>query len=216
MQSNPEIEVAFYAQVGDINGLSQCESIEEHEQVEARLLNGHKVRVRKVKKKEIVQYFFTAKKKRADDAKLSDSMEYTSETTQDTFDALSMVAERRIVKTRYRFRSNSIGMKVADRSEVIRLDEVGFEVDVFKKLTDASGGTSSWIKVDVELQELMAFVKKQYPDIQTFALRINTQKLPFKPTKIIYPDKANEEEKKLIATLWSNEFSESLCPVPST
>lgn len=209
MTPNPEMEVVLYAKVGDFTGLAQASKIEEHEQLEARLLDGqNKIRVRKTTAHgtDTPVYEFTAKRKNPDNSDaMQDSMEYTSVVTEDFFKTFeTAVMEQKLVKTRYYFPNNSITLTIGKTAQLLTIPNVGFEVDVFKP----KGEPCEWVKIDVEVDPILAYLKEKFPEITGgVKLVIKTPKLPFKPLDIIYKPTADEAQKAFIAELWQNQFT---------
>lgn len=209
MNSENEIEATFYAKVTDFTGLSQADDFEEHVQVEARFMNGIRSRVREIIRSDDTKskHVFTIKTnnngQNKDSNGIMDSLEYSVMVSEEFFNIYSKFAERKMIKTRYYFKNKSISIKVDQTKDNIVLDNVGFEVDIFK----TKGTPCQWAKIDIEIDPLLKELEEKYPEIESFNLKIKTIDLPFKPVNIIFVNTATNEQKEMIDRLWNTEYT---------
>lgn len=211
MQGKSEVEITLYAKVSDFDGLQQADEVEEHIQLEARTLNGDKIRIRKttVKGGRPV-YVFTAKQKNraVEDQQdgIADVTEYDAAVTEEMFQVFEKIMEQKIVKTRYRFKNTCL-IKATGQSEPIpvSLDNMGYEVDVF----ETYGSPCKWVKIDIEIDALSEYLAKEHPDVKEYKLQVKVSHLPFKPIDIIFPSTADEAQKAFIENLWRSQFAMS-------
>lgn len=213
MKGNRETEIVFYCLIGNPEGLNQADRVEDHVQIEVRTVNGHKLRVRKTSDPDgsNVKYEYTGKKKNKGDLEsgpkmVQDSVEFDSPITEEMFNAFAQTAEQKIEKRRYYFKNCNIILTLGDKEDVIVLDNVGYEVDVFK--TD--GKFTERAKIDVETDPILEYIEKHYPDLKDIAVKVKPGSLPFEPNDYIFPPTASPEKKKFIEDLWANTFTTKL------
>lgn len=214
-----ETEVVLYARIGNPDGLKQAVREEKHVQLETEFTNGTRARVRKVESGQGVQYFFTFKLKDRqdqDDQVIESSRERTTEVDEGFFQDFYKVAYREVKKTRYVFNSNSVTLtlkKSADDTEAekIALPAVEFEVDLFDgQPTDgAISGGQIWCKIDVEVDNILAYLKVNRPELKDVNLHLGVSNLPFSPQSIIQATTENAQEREQITELWTF-FAKSL------
>lgn len=205
MEHNSEIEIIFYAKVSNPEGLKEASNIEDHHQLEARLMDETKIRVRKttaVSSSNATSFIFTAKKKK-ESTQVNDYDEFNSVVDQRFFDTFFQVMEKEIKKRRYYFKHKSITITLGDVPDPIILDDVGYEVDVFTR----EGRTYDYVKIEVEINPILDYVNKHYPDLKSVNMNVKIDNLPFKPISVIFPPKATDEQKAFIDELWKNNFS---------
>lgn len=199
IQKEPENEIAFYAQVGNWLGLDEALSQEDQEQWEIKIASteeGRKKRVRvrrttpltKDGSGELVpgqdNFVLTAKTKVETGSDVTGNMEENVEVGPAVFTLFKGFSESGMIKRRYRFNSNSVLIKYDGKEVKIAEALVGFEVDVFP-LKNGESGYSPWVKIDVEVDKVMAAVKDLGLDRNKIEFNIDPSKLPFKPVNII-------------------------------
>lgn len=212
-----ETELTVYARLDDLNELEGvADAIEDHIQLESTLITGHRQRVRKVTpiKGEGVgsdRFEFTTKYKLPDDAGIPSSLETTADVDEQFYDTYSMMAVRGIVKRRY-----SIAGKVPRISglpENIVLPAVRYEVDVFTIPKGKDGEKSNWIKMDIELQDILKALKEQgIVNFENVRQKFNLDALAFVMHDMFSPQSATPEQKELLGKLWETEFALKLNP----
>ena len=212
MNGTSEIEIVFYAKIGDSEGLKKADAIEHHVQLETRLNNGNKIRVRKTSGPgdENPSYVFTAKKKSrppssdVSEQVVQDSTEYNSDVDEKFFDTFSEIMEQRIDKIRYTFKNRSITITLDGVETPIVLGDVCYEVDFFT----TNDQVADYVKVDIEVDSILAYINEKYPDLGDLHMKIKPGDLPFKPYDIIFPPKATPEQNELIQNLWKTKFTQ--------
>ena len=208
MKSNPETEITFYSKIGDPLGLSHADEVEDHVQLESRLIDSNKIRVRKTTKQPSnnVEYVCTCKRKDQNvknPSTISDSIEYHAKVDEAFFVMFEKIMEQKIEKRRFTFKNRSINLILGNVEEPIHLEHVGFEVDYFLK----DGKRSEYVKIDVEVDQIIAYIDQHYPDLKSISLTLKLNNLPFKPIDVIYPPNASDEQKALIKNLWDTQFT---------
>ena len=199
-----ETEAVIYCKSGDTEGFGECDHFEHHEQLEGRFENGVKCRVRKVQPSshsKDPKYYFTYKIKDTSQS-IDSNFEYTTEVDQAFFEGFRKVADRLLVKTRYVFKSTSVTMSLVQGSEEKKttIPNVLYEVDVYTK---EDGHVSEWVKIDVEVDDIVEHLSEQHPDLKDFKLKIKVSHLPFKPMEVTLPDKQDPENQALLDAIWS-------------
>jgi len=207
IKAEREVEVVIYAEITHPDGLSQASYIEEHEQLESRYDNGTSVRVRKVTPagESASTYIYTTKVRIGDDPSIQTMEEFSVEVNEAFFEVFKISANRRILKTRYYFESKTISLKNGDGDAVLRIPDVGYEVDVFK----TTGTPSTWAKIDIEIDAVEDYLNKTMPG-EEYHLHVKVSHLPFKPANCIINGKGTDEQKGFISNLWETEFAEDL------
>lgn len=213
-----ETEVVVYARIGNPDGLKQAVREEKHVQLEAEFTNGTRARVRKVESGQGVQYFFTFKlkdRKDQDEQVIESSVEHTTEVDEAFFLGFHKVAFREVKKTRYVFNSQSVTLtstKPGDENPTkISLPAVEFEVDLFdgQPTEGAISGGEIWCKIDVEVDNILAYLKVNRPELTDVKLHLGISNLPFSPQNIIQATTENAQEREQIKELWTF-FAKSL------
>lgn len=202
--SSKETEVVFYAKVGDMVALKSCEDFEDHYQIENRLMDGSKIRVRKTINRGEITFDFTCKKKTKEQESKSNQecTEFNSRVDEDFFNLFKNIASDMIVKRRYKFKSQKLTLSISGQLEPINIDDMVFEVDLFTR----DGVESEYVKIDVEVDKLVAWIEEHYPDVTEARLIISTDKLPFEPYDVIHAPTATEEQKATVQKIWNEQF----------
>lgn len=212
-----ETEVVVYARVGNPQALEGAVSREEHVQLEGEFCNGTRCRVRKVTKPDGVEYFFTYKlkdRKDQDNAVIESSRELTTVVDEAFFEGFYKVAFREVKKIRYVFSSQSVTLTLIapaveggePEQHKVELPNVEFEVDVFENQPNPG---ELWCKIDVEVDNILDFVKSKYPTLQDVKLHLGISNLPFSPQDIIQATSEESGDREQISTLWES-FAKSL------
>lgn len=181
-----EIELCFFAEVTKKEGYDQAQAVEQHDQYEFRLPPGQegqrrgRVRVRKTVKNGEVRYQETIKTPIDPTSTLGDSEE-TIDITEAYYNTwLKTFATKGQRKTRYTYLANSVKMTV--NGNQIELPKLVFEVDRFY---NTQGQKSQWVKIDVEVQDIIAVLKANHEDIKHAQFAIDFGCLPLGITKFI-------------------------------
>lgn len=206
MSKNSESEISIYAKIGEPEGLKQANHVEHQEQWEYRLPvpkgeRGPKMRVRKTTidgRSECVETI----KIPLDTAKSLDKMaqvtEYPSVINEEYYQAwIKAFGTKGCKKTRYTFITTDVELTVGD--QVVQVPRLKYEVDVFLVNKDEA---STWCKIDIEVDELLAYMAEHHPDIKNVALVVKISHLPFKPTQAILGNDPDPEKDAIRRQLW--------------
>lgn len=199
-----ETELVLYAKVNEPTMLDQCSDKERHVQVEGTFSTGVRCRVRHINKGGEDTYEFTYKLKsetKEGGNNVEACVEHTVAVDKPFFDDFLKVAERVITKTRFIFNSQRISMKLnkdSEDAEVIEIPNVQFEVDVF----DNQPQEELWCKIDLEVDNILNFLKTNYPQVKDIKLVATVTTLPFKPDNILLGHSQDDKVKDKISELW--------------
>lgn len=208
-----ETEVALYAKIEDPESLQEADLIEDHIQVESTLISGARMRVRKITPIKggpeggADRYEITLKVPVENSAGIPSSEETTQETDRGFFEAFSNVAHRAIVKRRHVFVGRAPNITGA---EGVVIPPVKYEVDLF--INPHTRKKTDWIKVDIELDEVIKALKEAGIDTTGVKQRFNLSNLPFTSENMFSNQSATPEQKQLLGKLWETEFSIKLAP----
>jgi len=200
-----ETEIVLYCKIGDLAGLEQCTRKEDHHQLEVRFETGHTSRVRRVTKDGVDSYTFTFKVKGGEHegGNLVEAMiENNVEVDKDFYENFKKVASRELVKTRYVFVSESVTMEVMQPDAgptKVDIPNVEYEIDVYK---DASDQIVPMCKIDVEVDNIMNFLAKEFPDIKDIRIRLKVGHLAFKPQEVVPAASEEEDARNFIDAFW--------------
>ena len=203
---NPETEVAIYAKMTNPEGLKEAEHVEHHEQLEGPSVDGGRFRCRKTTTGESVTYVLTMKVKVKDSgvAGIDGSLEYDLDIDEAFYEAFKHLSTKRLVKTRYVFHGKNTSLNTGEGEEAPHLPPVKYEVDVFTK---SDGTTSEWVKIDIELDGIIAKLKESGKSIDDATLSLKVTHLPFKPTGGFIAKQATPEQKATLDDIWDNHFN---------
>ena len=205
---NVETEVAIYAKMTNQEGLKEASHVEHHEQLEGPSVDGGRFRCRKTTTGEDVKYVLTMKVKNPGDGigGIQGSLEYDLEIDEAFYTAFKNLATKRLDKTRYIFHGEGTTLdkeSSSDQEDVV-LPPVKYEVDVFRK---EDGTESEWVKIDVELDDVIAKLQEAGEDADETKLRIKVSHLPMSPVGGFIAKQATEEQKKILDDIWDNHFN---------
>lgn len=197
-----ETEFTIYAKVTNPKGLEKADAIEHHLQLEKSLGEKGRCRVRKTTGVGHEKIEFTLKSKSGDSHIAH--IEHTVPVDQDFMDCFQSVCDYKWDKTRYKFITKSVTMKLegSDDNE-IELPKAIYEVDIFKK---PDGEISEWCKIDVEVDEIQKFIESKYPDVSKMRLIIKISHLAFKPILAMEKTRSNPEVERRINELYEKEY----------
>lgn len=202
-----ETEYVIYAKIGNAEGLKSAISTEHHLQIEAMLKSGAKTRVRATTKDNITSYEYTLKLKHKENEEGNEfNNEYNIQVDQTFLLAYQKAADKYVDKNRYKFKSEQVRMKaiIDDKPMEIDIPNIEYEVDVYKR---KDGTFSQWCKIDIEVDNILNFIKANYPYIKDIRLNVKISHLPFEPTEAILVANATEEQHKFLSNLWDTEFN---------
>jgi hypothetical protein len=207
-KSNNETEIAIYAHIGDMNGLSHAVSTIHQEQLETEFFNGVRCRVRKEVIGTGTTYTLTYKVKQENTGVVSSNKEYNASVDSDFFEGFRHVAKKRIKKTRYIFNSRLVQFELVPtigETVVLTLPQVIYEVDVYQKVDNTS---SEWCKIDIELDGILAAIPKDLNmTSKEIKAVIKISHLPFKPIHGMLNSSENSKTKTIISKIWDEEWN---------
>lgn len=199
--NSTEIELCFIAEIKNRDGLKQATDIEHHEQWEYRIPpaeDGRKrgrIRVRATNKQDQFTYTETIKTPHSQENNLGDT-EYTQTVTREFFEVWkSCFASTGQKKTRYTFVTDNVKIKV--QGNELSFPTVKFEVDIFY---NKEGKPSAYAKIDVEVQEIIEHIKKNYPDVDAAKFEIDFSSLPLDIGQVYNCGTEDEQERAMIDT----------------
>lgn len=199
MSSETEIELCYFCEVRDPSGYDKASATETHEQYQYTLpltkegLRRGKIRVRKTVKNGETVYEEVIKKPMNGESSLGDT-EFPTTITEAYFKAWRHVFQAEgQSKIRYTFSSNSV--KIKFRGEEVVAPPIKFEVDVF---VDGRGRKSKWAKVDIEVQELVELLSKQYENVNAAEFHIDFSSLPLDIGQVVSAATKDTEERAAI------------------
>jgi hypothetical protein len=208
-----ETEITLYAKLDDPESLKEAENIEDHVQLEVIVATGAKTRVRKIvpvkgQDAETGERFeYTIKQKLPDDAGVPSSLETTQDVDRNFYVNFAGIAHRAIVKRRYSFQGAAPKM---NEELNLALPAVKYEVDQF--INPNTKKPSEWIKIDIEIDEVLKALREQNIDTTGLKQRFNLSNLPFIAADMFSPMNMDEQQKKLLGDLWEKEFAQVLAP----
>lgn len=203
-----ETEAVIFAKITNPEGLGEAISKEHHEQLEADLGKTGRCRVRKTTTETDVIYEFTIKTPSAGvGAGVKSVVEKTVRIDEEFYEAFRPMAKKMLRKTRYVFNANlNIGSSVMhDRSTASA--GVKYEVDVFET---QQGYHSPWAKIDVELDDILRFIREPGSEVRVdkpIRLTFKVSHLAFKPTGWFLVPQATPEQKALLDELWDKHYN---------
>ena len=200
---NPETEVAIFAKMTNPEGLKEADHVEHHEQLEGPSVEGGRFRCRKTTTGESVTYVLTMKTKgKSGIAGIAGSLEYDLVIDERFYVAFRLLSTKRLDKTRYVFHGKETTLNSGGDGPP--LPPVKYEVDVFTK---QDGTASEWVKIDIELDGIIAKLKEtgQNPDDASLTLKVSH--LPFQPKGGFIAKQATPEQKQILDHIWDNEFN---------
>lgn len=201
---NVETEATIYAKMSLPEGLKAADHVEHHEQLEGPSVNGGRFRCRKTTIGEDISYVLTMKVKNPGDgiAGIDGSLEYDLTIDEVFYNAFKEVSTKRLDKTRYVFHGDGTSLVEGDTDIV--LPPVKYEVDVF---TTQQGTTSEWVKIDIELDGIIAKLKEAGIDVNDTKLKLKVSHLDFKPVGGFIAKQATEDQKKILDYIWDHQFN---------
>lgn len=195
MSKARENEVTFYCKLGSTAGLEKAASVEEQEQWEVSLQSGSRMRVRKTSIQEAVGYTQTIKQK-SDGENLHSCVETNQDISEEFYKTfVSAVSEKGCKKRRYTFVVSDCTVNVS--GEALSAPDQRIEVDLFYL---PSGKLSDWVKIDIELDAMVEFMKSHVPGVGSYKLKVDLTSLPLQLTDTI--DSSDPESKDLVSKFW--------------
>ena len=187
-----ETEIVTYARITKLDGLEKAISKEHIMQAEIfpePTNSKGLIRVRKSEINGVVTCVETIKTRVVIDGNISKSSEeHNNSITSEWFDTFFNISSIRYDKTRYCFVSKDIRLDTPEVEEqTIILPSITYEIDVFKK---AYGNISQFCKIDVELDQVLAYLKKNHPNVKSIDMSLGINHLPLGLTDIYVDDRS--------------------------
>lgn len=199
---NMETEIAIFAKIGNAEGLKEASHVEHQEQLEGNYSTQGRCRCRKITIGDDVTYEHTIKIPFGDaGAGIKSVKEITEPVSEDFYEQFRKVAEKMLKKTRYVFQSENSTVSAGGVES--HLPPPKYEVDVFEK---PDGTTSDWVKIDVELDAILAFLNAIPNGQKEYNLTVKVSHLPFEPKGSFICGQATPEQKELMDRIWNTEF----------
>lgn len=198
---NQETEVEIYGRITNRAGLDQAVSQELHEQsqyeIPTRDGSKRKVRVRMTVRGGDVRYEETIKTKKPGEGGSMVCTEVTTQISKEYYEAWKQTYGTPVVtKMRYVFMAMDVTADVDGREE--KLPDLKYEVDV---LIGKDGKQSSFCKIDVELDETLAYLKQHFPGYELGDLKVVVTRLPLGLEDVFMPD--SDENRKAVREFFS-------------
>ncbi len=200
-----ETELTFYGKVGDFSGFDQAVSMEVQSQFSFDLPSDGihstgRTRVRSTAIDGQIKYEETIKTSQYDEeSHCAKCEEFTTDIDEEYFEAWKKAFKvKGVNKIRYVFLSKNVDLDTGN-NEILKLPELKFEVDVF---LDKEGNKSKWCKIDIEIDNLLDYLKEQHKDIKRFDVLVKLSSLPINLEHSFSSSTENEEEKKAISHFW--------------
>ncbi len=197
-----ETELMFFARAEKLDDLSAAVSVEIQEQLEAAFENGTRNRCRMTKQpgNGAKKYTMTMKIPRATEHGIKSVVEHTVDIDYDFFEAYRSASHRCVKKARAKFATKKVQLKVRveGQDRIIEGPELFFEVDIFK---DKLGQPYEWVKVDLELDALLAFAERELPGAK-IEFDIDLSGIPLGLYDVF--DGKDPTKKEIIDQLWTD------------
>lgn len=201
--SKPETELCFYGLVTKPEGYEQAVDFEDHEQWEFTPPHSGegrppRQRVRKTSREDGVRFDQTIKTPTGSATVEHGNEEETVQITESFFEAWKLAfPERGLFKRRYVYLTKNITVSHAGKSVV--LPELKYEVDVF---TNPQGQRSAWVKIDVELDNILPILKQEFPDMGKIDIKISFDNLPLGLTDVFAAVNLDDAHKAALDAFW--------------
>lgn len=210
-----ETEIVIYAKIGNEEGLKQAFKTIDQEQAQVRAPNG-RIRVRMERDTSIKNdwvYTLTTKHKVNNVTGIASNKETTKLIDDEIYSMFKSVADVFQRKTRYVFKVENVKVQTSNMSGQITVEELFFEVDRF--YTEKPDGTiefSEWVKIDIEIDNLIAALKESGidPDSLKMEIKVALSQLPFEPTSAFMEEPDNPKTKELISAIYDNLFNRKI------
>lgn len=199
-----EIELCYFAEITHREGLQLAVDKETHEQWEYKVNDQGKARVRKTTREDGVVCEETLKR-RLSSTDLLGNTEDTTPISEEYFNAwVALFGTVGTLKERYVFRSKNVLLTLNEKE--LRLPDVKFEVDIM--IDKASGQSSKWCKIDIEIDQLLEILEAHQLKPSDVSLSVTLSELPFKPEKFVSAVTKDPEERAGIDAFWKRfQFS---------
>lgn len=195
-----EHEITVYGTISNPEGLKQCDDIEHHVDYIAFFeKKGCKARVRILTRGDTKVNQFTLKQKIEEElhGSIASSTEHTIEVDDSFVESFKKIAEKPLVKTRYKFNSKAIPITytVDGENKVLVADSIIYEIDVFDGVDDIC-------KIDMELDNIIKAISSDELKDKKISIATKVSHLPFKPMDV-FLDNGEDDTKAKIEEFWS-------------
>ena len=203
VKKEKEQEVVFYCKLGNPQGLAQAFDHEWQEQAQIKAPSG-RIRIRKTVKDGAQPMFELTTKHMVNHHGVIEMDETTVPIIEEVYDRFMSVCDEKWNKTRYRFKMERIYVSGEHGENMVEAKDMFYEVDVFTK---QDGTTSQWVKIDVEIQNLIPQLKAAGFKDSDVKLKIRLSKLPIEPKDIVFDNRDGDRDRAaLINELYQHEF----------
>lgn len=208
VQSEDEQEIVIYAKIGNPEGLKSASHLESQVQGQLKSPTKGSIRVRKTTDGDAVSYVETIKLPAASSGIAASNKEVSKTIEQEFYSAFMQLTDVHMDKDRFTFVSESVTVSIKTKTGdvSITLPSLKYEVDVFK---NDEGGYHEWCKIDVEVQNALAYLKEHHPELGGTHFIMKISHLPFEPKEAFIWDKTDENQKQLLDKLFSEQFLKS-------
>lgn len=194
-----EHEITIYGTISNLDGLKENDGVEQHiDYIAFFEKKGCKARVRVLTIGETKVNQFTLKMKSSDElhGAIASSSEYTIEVDDDFVEAFKLIADKPLVKTRYKFNSKAIPITytVNGENKIIVAESVIYEVDIFEGVDDAC-------KIDIELDSIINAISSDELKDKKVSIAAKVSHLPFKPVDVFMD--IDEDGKAKVDEFWA-------------
>lgn len=207
--ADKETELALYIQVDNPN-FEPNEGSEVWKQYESRLESKAGIRIRVYEgvdgPNKCIQ---TIKIKNGQVGGIDSVNEYSCEVPVGFAEGFIKGASSVQYKRRDSFKSNKVTLKLKRGDEVESHDAPELSIEADRFITE--DGYCDWLKIDIELDGLFAWIKSTYGKDKVDGYHIELDKiLPCKVLKIIHSETTDPEEKDILNKLWDEHFKKNL------
>lgn len=202
-----ETEIVVFGKIEEMAQLAQIPHREHHVQLEARFKEKGKARVRKTTVGEKVSYELTIKD--PVEGVSGANTEYTIPIDELFFEGFSRVATLKVIKTRYTVISKAVTFTIQQPGgpASVTLPSVKYEIDVY---TGRDQNPSPWCKIDIEIDEIVAYIHRHYPNIKRSNVKIDLKNLPITITNAFVQQHATTQQREFVDTLFREAYAQSV------
>lgn len=197
-----ETELMFFGRAKNLDDLSGASAVEIQEQLEGAFQNGTRCRARMTKApgNGAKRYQMTMKIPRESEHGVKSVTEHTVDIDYDFFEAFRGASHRCVKKVRAKFPTQKVELKmrVEGQDRIITGPELFYEVDIFK---DKQGEAYEWVKIDLELDALLAFAERELPGM-TITFDVDLSRIPLDLYDVF--DGKDPTKKDIIDQLWAD------------
>ena len=205
-----EIELVMYAKIGNIDGLQQAsEKIHQREIIVNMIVPGlDKPQRWRIRETNDHSYEFTIKKRVENSQGLNEFIEDNVTVNRDLWNTMRHCASKAHDKYRYVFIAENVTLSYRhkdfeDAREAV-IPKLKYEVDVY---LPPDSSEPKWCKIDIELQDALAYLEKNFPEIDKAKANISVSHLPFKPVNVILSSDPDPQKQQILGQVWETQFN---------